>query len=75
MAQIVLTMLSSALLTYAIIVLNLPPSSWHALWMIILPALVGLTFNQGARQLVMAFALPLASIVAAAVVGNAIGGI
>ncbi|MEN2747912.1 hypothetical protein [Sphingomonas sp. T9W2] len=70
-----LTMLSSALLTYAIIVLNLPPSPWHALWMIIPPLLVGLTLNQGARQLVMAFALPFASIVAGAIVGNAMGGV
>lgn len=75
MAQIMLTMLWSALLTYGMIVLNLLPSPWYALWMIITPLLVGLTLNQGARQLVMAFALPFASIVACTIVGNAMGGV
>lgn len=74
-AQIVLALLIGALFTYGMIVLSAPPGPWHLLWMVVLPALVGLALNRGTRQLVMALALPLASLIATTMVGNAMGGI
>ncbi len=74
-AQIVLALLVSALFTYGTIILSVPPSPWNLLWMIALPTLLGLALNRGARQLVMALALPFASLIATTVVGNAMGGI
>lgn len=73
--QIVLALLVSALFTYGTIILSVPPSPWNLLWMIALPALLGLALNRGAKQLIMAFALPFASLIATTVVGNAMGGI
>ena len=74
-AQIVLALLLSALFTYGTIVLSVPPSPWNLLWMVALPALIGLALNRGARQLVMALVLPFASLIATTIVGNAMGGI
>ncbi|MBO9623228.1 MAG: hypothetical protein J7500_11005 [Sphingomonas sp.] len=73
-AQIVLALLLSALCTYGTIVLSVPPSLWNLLWMVALPALLGLALNGGVRQLVMALALPFASLIATTIVGDAMGG-
>ena len=70
-----LALLVSALFTYGTIVLSVPPSPWNALWMVALPALFGLALNRGARRLVMTLVLPIASLIATTVVGNAMGGI
>lgn len=74
-AQIALALLLSALFTYGTIVLSVPPSPWNLLWMVALPALLGLALNRGPRQPVMALALLFTSLIATTIVGNAMGGI
>ncbi|MBB4100760.1 hypothetical protein [Sphingomonas kyeonggiensis] len=62
-------------ITFATIKLGMPPSPWHATWMVALPLATGAVINRGLNRLLMACALLATSLIATTVVGNAMGGI
>lgn len=73
--QAVLVALLISLITFATIKLGLPASPWHFIWMVILPVALGIAFNRGAVRWLMAPLLLAVSLIAAMVIGNAMGGI
>jgi predicted Na+-dependent transporter len=74
-AQIAFVALLTSLVTFATVRLEMPPSPWHITWMVVLPFALGVAFNRGMSRWLMAPVLPIVSLIATMVIGNAMGGI
>ena len=75
LVQIVLVAAMASAATYVSVMLLTPPTPWNALWMMAIPVIFGLAVNKGVARIIMAVMLLIVSLVACAIVGNAMGGI
>lgn len=74
-AQVVGVALLMSLATYLSVTLSVIPGPINALWIIVLPILLGLALNRGMLRFVMAAVLLGVSWIAVSAVGNAMGGV